>query len=248
MVDPKKEYELLMRYLQGGAIKHEPAGAAGPEFKEEWTAAPQPLQSATVIYPKQNLNQPVAHAIPYKVRVPSVKIKRLKPLSLNAKVRIGIAVFALALLSYLLWKGFEFYRLSVDSIYNKTYVPFVSGETPAQNNSVEYYYAQKNYVAVTLLSKKQQQLSYKENLLTGLAYLHRDNYTKAIQWLEPISVNYKSPYRLQAEFYLALAYLKNEDYDRSLERMEHISLNPVHPYYNRISDQLKSDVKMLKWK
>ena len=71
---------------------------------------------------------------------------------------------------------------------------------------------------------------------------------EAIKWLEPLSNNFKSPYRQQAEYYLALTYLKNEDYDRSIQTLEHIRNSPGHPFQSRISKRTISDIQMLKWK
>jgi tetratricopeptide (TPR) repeat protein len=113
---------------------------------------------------------------------------------------------------------------------------------------MEQYYAGGNYIAVTLQSKKQAWLSDREQLLTGLAYLHREDYSRAIKRLEPAANNFKNPYRRQAEFYVALAYLKNEDYDRSIQRLEQITFTPAHPYRSRISKSTISDIKLLKWK
>jgi outer membrane protein assembly factor BamD (BamD/ComL family) len=103
-------------------------------------------------------------------------------------------------------------------------------------------------VAVTLQSKKQPLLTDNDKLLTGLAYLQREDYTAAIKKLEPLANNFKSPYRQQAEFYLALTYLKNEDYDRCIVRMEHIAYTPSHPYHKYIPGSTIQDIKMLKWK
>jgi tetratricopeptide (TPR) repeat protein len=133
-------------------------------------------------------------------------------------------------------------------MFANLYTPFAASTVPVGKNSIEQYYAGENYVAVTLQSKKQSLLSDREQLLTGLAYLHRGDYIKAIKWLEPAANNFKSPYRQQAEFYLALTYLKNEDYDRSIERMERIAYTPAHPYHDRITPSVISDLKMLKWK
>jgi hypothetical protein len=113
---------------------------------------------------------------------------------------------------------------------------------------VENYYIQGNYIAVTLLSKKGRALTDRETLLTGLAYLHRNDYTNAIKWLEPASNNFKSTYRRPADYYLALTYLINEDYDRCIERMEHIATDPAHPYRHKITEDTIDDVKVLKWK
>jgi tetratricopeptide (TPR) repeat protein len=242
---------LLMRYLQGDALKPPPQAATEHTRQEEWQPAPPPTQ-------------PTSHqALPRKkstlsgtLRTIREKAKRYRPkpayLPPVRKLRITTAVFAFLLLFLLIWKGYSLYQLVPDDVYKKMYVPLTTGNVSGAISPVKYgieqYYTAGNYVAVTLQSKKQPQLSEKEKLLTGLAYLYRDDYAKAIKWLEPAANNFKSPYRQQAEFYLALAYLKNEDYDRSIEKMEHIAHTPTHPYHNRVTKSLVRDVKMLKWR
>jgi tetratricopeptide (TPR) repeat protein len=255
MVDPKKDYELLMRYLQRGAAKREPAEQS---YAQEWKPEPQPASVVT-----EPALHPIEHAAHSRRSVflrkptftwPNWKLNwpNWKPLTFHRAARIAIAVLSGVLLLALLWNIIYFFRLSPDSIFDKLYVPFTltttNAASPAAKQSIPEFYASGNYVAVALQSKKQKQLSYQEQLLTGLAYMHRSEYTKAIKWLEPLSKNFKSPYRQQAEYYLALTYLKNEDYDRSIEKLEHIFYTPSHPYQAYISENIISDIKMLKWK
>lgn len=232
-----------MRYLQGDAIKREPAAVPEQTYPDDWKPAQAPSQK---IYSEKEI-----------LPAPSVSLRKkqhlrwpIKRLSFFKNMRIAIAVFALVVLLFAFWKGYVFYKLTPESIFTKTYVPFVNANKSrqAEKNSIGYYYETGNYVAATMQSKKQLQLSDKEKLLTGLAYLHRDDYSAAIKKLEPVSNNFKSPYRQQAEYYLALAYLKNEDYDRCIEKMELIAYTPSHPYHNQISEATISDIKMLKWK
>lgn len=245
MVDPKKEYELLMRYLQGGAVKQEPAD---PPYAEERKPTPQPI-TATEPAPATTTVTPLPSN---RRRKTAISWPRRKPVSLRRSARILSAVLSGVFLLALLWNGYYLYQLSPDAIFNKLYVPFktiiANQALPAAKTGIEQYYAAGNFVAATLQSKKQPRLSDREQLLTGLAWLHRDDYTKAIKWLEPLSNNFESPYRQQAEYYLALTYLKNEDYDRSIQTLEHIRLTPAHPYQNNISESTISDIKMLKWK
>ncbi len=244
MINPKKDYELLMRYLQGDAAKHQPE-AIPEKYNDAWQPPP-PLPAIPA--PLRNETQPL-RAVKEKV---TWHWPKAGPLPQFRPLRITTALFAVLLLFILVWKGYSFYTLSPEKIYAKIYIPYTAPQTaqatPPAKYGIENYYRAGNYVAVTLQSKKQPQLSEEEKLLTGLAYMHRDDYGKAIKWLEPVSNNFKSPCRQQAGFYLALAYLKNEDYDRSIEKMEQIAFTPAHPYHNRITKQLISDVKLLKWR
>ena len=249
MVNPKKDYELLMRYLQGDALKREPADVADTEKQEVWQPAPQ--ATTTEINIESIPENDAKPAIIYKRhRIPSLPRFKFKPLSRLKRLRIALAVIATIVLFFIFWQGYTFYQLSPDKIYNSIYPPYIviKNDSAGSAKSIEDYYAESNYVAATLQSKKQKQFTDKERLLIGLSYLLREDYSKAIKWLEPAANNFKSPYRQQSEFYLALTYLKNEDYDHCIEKMRQMTYNPSHLYYNRIPKNVIEDIKMLKWK
>lgn len=249
MVNPKKDYELLMRYLQGAATKRDSATLPEQTYTEDWhpTADPVPTKSTKApVSTKRtkNFQLPV-------FKMPKIALPQWHSLPLWRRVRIATAVCAFAIMLFFTWKAYNFFTLTPESIYNKIYVPYeskVAGSGAVVPNSIEHYYLDGNYVAATLKAKKQKQLSDKEKMLAGLSYLQREDYSAAIKWLEPAANNFKSPYRQQAEYYLALAYLKNEDFDRCIVRMEHIAYTPSNPYHSTISRSIISDVKMLKWK
>jgi tetratricopeptide (TPR) repeat protein len=244
MVDPKKEYEILMRYLQGGALQRQPAEAPEPAFQDTRPDVPPqaPISRAVVTEKKRTPTLPRLRNIPRFSR------PRWPALSAVRPFRLVTAVLAVVVLLFLLWKGYYLYQLSADKLFSQMYVPLSLGTTPPESNSIEYYYRTGNFVAVTLKSKRQPQFSHREQLLAGLAYLHREDYLKAIKWLEPAANNFKSPYRRYAEFYLALTYLKNEDYDNSITWLERIEHTPGHPFASRIPAHMIQDIKMLKWK
>jgi tetratricopeptide (TPR) repeat protein len=244
MVDPKKEYEILMRYLQGGALQRQPAEASEPAFQDTRPEVPPqaPVARAVVTEKKRT------STLPRLRNLPRLSLPQLPSLSAVRPFRLATAVLAVVVLLFLLQKGYHLYQLSADKLFNQLYVPIGLGATPPESNSIEYYYKTGNFVAVTLKSNRQPQFSHREQLLAGLAYLHRGDYLKAIKWLEPAANNFKSPYRRYAEFYLALTYLKNEDYDNSITWLERIEHTPGHPFANRISARTVRDIKMLKWK
>lgn len=253
MIDPKKDYELLMRYLQGDALKPKPETIREQPYNADWQAPPQqPLQPLTPPFQSQKRKKPLSASLRTLQKKADQYLQKLKPARPLPSMRITTAVFAVLVLLLLFWKGYALYQLSPDELFEKMYIPFEPAKTsntrPVAKHGIEQYYTAGNYVAATMQSKKQQQLTEREKLLTGLAYLHRQDYSKAIKWLEPASNNFKSPYRQTAQFYLALTYLKNEDYDRSIETMEQIAYTPTHPYHNRISKGIIRDVKMLKWR
>jgi hypothetical protein len=250
MVDPKKEYEILMHYLQGGALPRDPLRPAEPSYTEDWRPASAP-QATTASMPYSDNPLTVVPARSERATPGAGWLPRLKEKAQAASrpARILTAALSLILLLIFAWKGYRFYQLSPQTMFKELYVPFAVSGSPQPNlNTVENYYAQGNYIAVTLLSKKGRPLNDREKLLTGLAYLKRHDYTNSIKWLEPAANNFKSPYRRQAEYYLALTYLINEDYDRCIERMEHIASDPAHPYSHLITEDTIDDVKVLKWK
>ena len=248
MVDPKKEYELLMRYLQNGAAKRNSVTIPEPTYEDDWPPASQPTPEKTkVSHPVTEAPKTVTHL---SFKLPHISWPAWKLPPFWKRIRIAIALGAILILVITTWKAYTFFTLTPESIYTKIYVPYtVTGNAQAVvPNSIEQYYREGNFVAATLKAKKQKKLSDKEQLLAGLAYLQRDDYTGAIKKLEPAANNFKSPYRQQAEYYLALAYLKNEDFDRCIVRMEHIAYTPSHLYHDAISKSTISDIKILKWK
>src|SRR6476661_2466559 len=178
MVNPKKDYELLMRYLQGGATKRNSAVLPEQTLAEDWHPAPDRT-------PVINKRSPASFKRPQlslrKVwKMSHISWPRWRSLSLWKRVRIATAVLAFAILVFFTWKAYNFFTLTPDSIYNKIYVAYAdnaAGSRSVVPNSIEQYYQNGNYVAATLKAKKQKQLSDKEKLLTGLSYLHREDYS-----------------------------------------------------------------------
>src|SRR6476661_132676 len=183
MVNPKKDYELLMRYLQGGEVKHHEA-APEQAFAEDWQPAPQSATITAAPLPAVAAKT-VAEASPDLPEKKATVDAALKPALWRRRARIAIAILSGVLLLALLWNAYYFYQLSPDAIFNRLYVPLATSTTTpsSAHPGMEQYYAAGNFVAVTLQSKKQPHLSDREQLLTGLAYLHRDDYIKAIKWL-----------------------------------------------------------------
>ena len=97
-------------------------------------------------------------------------------------------------------------------------------------------------------SKKKQGFADLDYLLIGLAYLHRKDYSSAIDPLRLVNLWSRSDYKEEGEFYLALAYLRNKDYDKALELMQRIRANKNHPYHDQVSGQLVRNVRILKWR
>ncbi len=251
MVDPKKEYETLMRCLQGDASESVSAPAPQQPLARRWSPAAKKVRVA-----------PAGAAVPFKPGITLPLTGLFKKLSIRHRVlrrprsfkrlRLVVAAVSLAVLTLVLWSSYSYYQLTPDSIYQKLFTPYIA-TAPGSNNavapySIEHYYRTGNMVGATLAARKQAPVNARESLLLGIAYLQRADYTRSIKWLEAVAQNFKSPYRQTAEFYLALAYLKNDDFDHSIERMQQIAFNPAHAYHNLVPQSVVSDIRVVKWK
>lgn len=248
MKNPRKDYELLMRYLQRDAHRPQTVPSMPSNVAEE--SLQIPLAQPLVVEPvSAERKVPPTAVRPYRPsaveHVPQPRMQGMK-----RYVKLAIAVAALLFFILLCWKAFSFYSLNNQKIFDSMYVPFVAEDkTPGSTGTpLENFYISGNYVAATMQARKQKELSEREQFITGLAYMQRNEYGKAAGWLEPITKNFKSPYRHQADYYLALTYLRNEDYDRCIAMLKHIRNVPDHPYREHIPEQTINDIQMLKWK
>ena len=94
-------------------------------------------------------------------------------------------------------------------------------------------------------------LSIRDIFLTGIAYLEKRDYAKAISSFRVVIADVKdnkTGLKDAAEYYLALAYLQNNDYDQAIELMTAIHNNPSHSYSSRFNRKYINKVKRLKWR
>ena len=179
------------------------------------------------------------------------KVKEVKTRSLLEVARVLLAVTGGVLLLLLLVAGYRFYRLSPQSLYEQAFVDF---QLPKEVDyllgatEVEKAYRETNYKLVIQESKKKQPFTDQDYLLIGLAYLHREDYSAAIDPLRLVNLWSRSDYKEEGEYYLALAYLQNKDYDKALELMQRIRRNKNHPYHEQVTGRLVRNVRILKWR
>ena len=179
------------------------------------------------------------------------KVREVKTRSLLEVIRVLLAVTGGVLLLLLLVAGYRFYRLSPQSLYERAFVDFrlpKEGDYLLGASPVEKAYQAADYKTVIQESKKKQGFADLDYLLIGLAYLHRKDYSSAIDPLRLVNLWSRSDYKEEGEFYLALAYLRNKDYDKALELMQRIRANKNHPYHDQVSGQLVRNVRILKWR
>lgn len=176
--------------------------------------------------------------------VPRITFRRI--------LRVVTALGALALLLLIVVKVYNIYQLSTEKIYTESYVPYKLSIADITDTStfttIELYYADKDYDEVIRQSKNLLSVLDRERLLIGIAYLQKDEYLKAISWLNRLAEVKQNPYQQDAQFYLTLTHLKNKDYDRTIELMQNILDDPNHVYYSRFKPEMIKDIGLLKWK
>ena len=178
--------------------------------------------------------------------------KMFKPLSAKRLLRVGTAVGALVLLVLLIYRVYNIYQLSVQQIYDESYVPYKIAQGPVADTStfttIELYFAEGKFDDVVKLSKGLLSVTDRERLLIGIAYLQKGEYLPAISWLKRLADVENTPYQQVAEYYLTLTHLQNEDHDRTIELMQHIAGDSRHPYQNKFTPKMIREVQLLKWK
>jgi predicted negative regulator of RcsB-dependent stress response len=184
--------------------------------------------------------------------LPKIESK-IKTLSIKRAIRITTAVAASLLLVFAGIKGYQFYQLSPDKVYNENFVsyqlPVTRGSNDEKSFEIKEAYQAQNYKDVIKWGRKYKAKVVEESFLIGLSYLQSNDPFSAITSLQPIvKTDTKALLKQDAEFYLALAYLKNKDYDKAIDLMQKIKADTSHPYHQQFSDKTISQVKMLKWK
>lgn len=176
----------------------------------------------------------------------------VKATSLKRVLRVTTAVGATVLLFMLLWRIYHIYQLSVDNIYQQSYVPYKIAKGPIADTTmfttIELFFAESDFKEVTRLSKGLLSVTDRERLLIGIAYLQKEEYLPAISWLKRLADVKGTPYQEAAEFYLTLTHLRNEDYDRTIELMQQITNDKSHPYRQQFTQRMIKEVGLLKWK
>lgn len=162
-----------------------------------------------------------------------------------------LAVLGGVILVLLVVAGYRFYNLSPQSLYQQAFVDYKlsnEGDWQLGATPVELAYGAGEYDSVIRESKKTQPFTDQDYLLIGLSYMHKGDFSSAIESLRLVNLWADSDYKEEGEFYLAMAYLRNKDYDMALELMQRIRRDPEHTYRARISEKLVRNVRILKWR
>ena len=170
-------------------------------------------------------------------------------------VRYSVAVAASVLLIFVCIVGYNFYRLSSDSLFAEQYSTYELPTTSIENNSTESKigkaYREKKYAEVIKLNANSV-LSVKDIFLTAMSFLETNDPSRAISNFQIVIADVKddknSALKDATEYYLALAYLKNNDYDLAIELMNKIHDNSSHQYKSKFSRNYINKIKRLKWR
>ena len=95
-------------------------------------------------------------------------------------------------------------------------------------------------------------LSSQEMFLGGMAALHLNDPSRALQFFQGITDDNHtlstSPFREESEFYLALTYIKLHKPRAAAKRLSAIKNNPQHLYYNQANRISALELSLLRWK
>lgn len=172
---------------------------------------------------------------------------------LRRMIRYAVAVAASVLLIFVVIEAYKFYTLSPDKLYSSNYSAYELAPRPDSSDSasaIEEAYHEKQYDEVINLNRSSV-LSIQDIFLTGIAYLEKRDYAKAISSFQVVIADVKdNKFALKdaAGYYLALAYLQNSDYDQAIELMTTIHNDPSHLYNSRFNRKYINKVKRLKWR
>src|SRR5215217_6486443 len=112
MEDPKKDYELLMRYLQGGSKRN---AATVPEhtFNEDWHPPQKTEPEASDV--SQVKWDTLKTALRSRFKIPHVSWPEWKAIPLWKRIRLAIAALALLILLVITWKAYTFFSLTPET-------------------------------------------------------------------------------------------------------------------------------------
>ena len=172
--------------------------------------------------------------------------KKSPVVPLGRGIKYTLAVAAMILFIVIGAQTFFNTTASTESIYKNAFVDFDVSVNRGDNvlqSQIEKRYQEKNYPAVTTLSRSRT-LSAKDSLLIGLSYLHQEKVDQAIGFFQPLTTTVNN-FQPDAEFYLSLSYLKKKNYNKAAALMKRIAANPAHLYHQQITSEMLGDIEKL---
>jgi hypothetical protein len=152
-------------------------------------------------------------------------------------IRYSLAVAAGIILLFFVYRSF-YLRESTDDLYSQAFVDYhVSvNRGDARVSKIVQLFNANQLAEVEKQAEKVGATSQLDSLLTGISYLKTSQPSRAVSWLQPVSL--AGPYHQDAEFYLSLAYLKNGDTKTAAYLMRKIKGTEGHVYREQVPEEL----------
>ena len=171
---------------------------------------------------------------------------KAKVVSFNKTVRFVLAIAASVVVLFIGVRLYTAAQVSPEKLYDQSFVDFNVSASRGNNESlsvIETHYQQKAYDAV-ISDLRSANLSAKDSLLVGLAYLHQNRTPQAIGFFKNLAYSVND-FQQDAEFYLSLSYLKNQEYAKALPLMQKIVGDSKHLYHDQLPEEAVEKVKKL---
>ncbi len=174
------------------------------------------------------------------------KNKKGKVVSMSRFIKYSMAAAAGIIILVVAIKLVTANSVSAVKLYSDAYVSYDAGTVRGGStpSALEEAYQSGNYDRVTDLAANGANLSSRDSLLTGIAFLNQDKSDSAARWLTGPSR--QGTYRQDAEFYLALAWLKSKNYTAAVRLMKKIRNEEGHIYREQFSEEYVGKVERLR--
>ncbi|WP_019986370.1 tetratricopeptide repeat protein [Rudanella lutea] len=197
-----------------------------------------------------DLDQPgddVSDTAPEKVIV--------RPLWYQQPVRWTARIAASGLLLLLGYGTFQYATTNVGTLYSAKFIkyelPNTRGSEEAKT-SLDVLYQAGNYDAVIEAFMTSPTQTQRDQFLTAMAYLQKEQYGQAIERFSTLRTlneqNNRQLFEQESDYYLALAYLGNERIDEAYSLFKKIKNTPRHLYNQNVTEQDLWKLNLLRWK
>jgi tetratricopeptide (TPR) repeat protein len=167
-------------------------------------------------------------------------------IALRSRTRYAVVAFIMltSLTAY-----YMYIRLSANDLYTQHYHPYhlhlARGES--DKSLIKEAYNNGQLDSVIVRSNSTNELEPEEYLLTGIAYLEKNQAVKAIETFQKLIEKNKNTnsdfFEDDAEYYLAMSYLNNNEMQKAIPIFEKIQSDPDHKYNNEVSVWFLQNVK-----
>jgi tetratricopeptide (TPR) repeat protein len=175
-------------------------------------------------------------------------MKKISILANGLKTKFVFAAVFLAIFS-----GFSalyvYYKATPEKLFSENYHPYerhiLRGAT--ENSSLNDFYSKGKMDSVVQAFITSKSPVPEEFLLAGIAYLEKNQPSKAIETFKLMMQqnldSNSSLFEDDAEYYLAMSYLSNNEPEKAMPIFEKIQADPEHPYNSNVSEWFLLNVK-----